>query len=142
MAVAGLAGCAANSGTDAEKMTATAAKNTADMMHCYSANVCKGHNDCKTATNSCAGHASCKGTGFVSMPAKACADVGGEKKDDVISQASTADFIHCHGANVCKGHNDCATANNACAGQGSCKGLGFVAIPAKSCADIGGTVKG
>jgi len=49
----------------------------ADLVHCYGVNVCKGHNDCKTATNACAGHASCKGTGFVAVPMKACGDVGG-----------------------------------------------------------------
>jgi len=47
-------------------------------------------------------------------------------------------LIHCYGANICKGHNDCKTADNACAGQASCKGTGFVAIPSKACADIGG----
>ena len=50
----------------------------ADLVHCSGVNTCKGHNDCKTATNNCAGHASCEGTGFVSMPAKACGDIGGE----------------------------------------------------------------
>ena len=73
--------------------------------------------------------------------------------------------VHCHGVNVCKGHNscklaanackghnDCKTANNACKGQascktagnacaghGSCKGQGFVTMSAKACDDIGGT---
>lgn len=48
--------------------------------------------------------------------------------------------VHCYGVNVCKGHNDCKTASNACKGQASCKGQGFVAVPAKTCADIGGSV--
>lgn len=52
----------------------------ADLVHCYGVNACKGHNDCKTASNACAGHASCKGTGFVATPAKACGDIGGEVK--------------------------------------------------------------
>jgi len=52
--------------------------NKADLSHCYDVNVCKGHNDCKTAGNACAGHASCKGQGFVAMPAKACTDIGGK----------------------------------------------------------------
>ena len=46
-------------------------------VHCYGVNVCKGHNDCKTASNACKGHASCKGQGFVSVSEKACADIGG-----------------------------------------------------------------
>ena len=78
--------------------------------------------------------------GFVSVPVGSCDDVGGEKKDDVIWEASAADLIHCSGVNVCKGHNDCKTATNACAGHATCKGTGFVAIPAKACADIGGKV--
>ncbi len=48
-----------------------------DLVHCYGVNVCKGHNDCDTATNACAGQASCKGTGFVGTTAKACGDIGG-----------------------------------------------------------------
>ncbi len=40
-------------------------------VHCYGVNVCKGHNDCKTASNAC------KGQGFVSVSEKACADIGG-----------------------------------------------------------------
>ena len=50
-----------------------------DLVHCYGVNACKGHNDCKTASNACAGHASCKGHGFVAMPAKACSDIGGKQ---------------------------------------------------------------
>ena len=48
-------------------------------------------------------------------------------------------FVHCMGANVCKGHNDCKTATNACKGQGSCKGQGFIALPASTCSNFGGT---
>ena len=109
-----------------------------DLVHCYGTNICGGHNDCKTAENDCAGKASCKGTGFVAMPSKACADVGGTKKDDWVGKVSKSDLIHCYGVNVCGGHNDCKTADNSCAGQASCKGTGFVAAPAKSCTDIGG----
>lgn len=109
-----------------------------DLVHCYGTNICGGHNDCKTAENSCAGKASCKGTGFVAMPSKACADVGGTTKDDWVGQVSKSDLIHCYGVNVCGGHNDCKTADNSCAGQASCKGTGFVGTPAKSCTDIGG----
>jgi hypothetical protein len=141
MAVAGLVGCAANAGgSSAPEAAAAAATNNVDMMHCFGANICKGHNDCKTASNACAGQGSCKGEGFVGVPVSACDDIGGEKKDDFIWQVSAADLIHCSGVNVCKGHNDCKTATNACAGHATCKGTGFVAIPAKACADIGGKV--
>ena len=46
-------------------------------VHCFGVNKCKGHNDCKTATNACKGHASCKGQGFVSMSKHACEEIGG-----------------------------------------------------------------
>jgi hypothetical protein len=52
---------------------------TAELVHCYGVNACKGHNDCKTAENACAGHATCKGHGFVATTAKSCADIGGKK---------------------------------------------------------------
>lgn len=55
--------------------------------------------------------------------------------------AGTTDLVHCYGVNACKGHNDCKTADNACGGQASCKGTGFVALPAKTCGDVGGSVK-
>jgi uncharacterized membrane protein len=44
---------------------------------CYGVNKCKGHNDCKTATNACKGHASCKGQGFIKMSQQACEEIGG-----------------------------------------------------------------
>ncbi len=53
--------------------TASSAK-----VHCYGVNKCKGHNDCKTASNACKGMSSCKGQGFVSMSARACDEVGGK----------------------------------------------------------------
>ena len=118
----------------------TTAVVSADLIHCSGVNVCGGHNDCKTADNACAGQASCKGTGFVGMPAKACADVGGSQKDSWTGSIAKADLVHCSGVNICGGHNDCKTADNACAGQASCKGTGFVAAPEKACKDIGGTV--
>ncbi len=46
-------------------------------VHCYGVNKCKGHNDCKTATNACKGQASCKGQGFVTMSEDACKALGG-----------------------------------------------------------------
>lgn len=111
-----------------------------DLVQCSGVNKCNGHNDCKTASNNCAGHASCKGQGFVLMPAKACADVGGSVSSNSAAKTiSKTDLIHCSGVNKCSGHNDCKTATNACAGHASCKGQGFVATTTKSCADIGGT---
>lgn len=53
--------------------------------------------------------------------------------------AADVALVHCSGVNQCKGHNDCKTASNACKGQGSCKGQGFIALPASSCGNIGGT---
>jgi hypothetical protein len=116
------------------------AADTTDLVHCYGVNACKGHNDCKTAENDCAGHATCKGHGFVGMPSKACGDVGGKQEDSWSGSISTADLVQCYGVNVCKGHNDCKTAENACAGHATCKGHGFVAAPAKACGDVGGEV--
>jgi len=57
--------------------TVNAAPSSSENVHCYDVNVCKGHNDCKTAENACKGQATCKGHGFVSMSAKACDDIGG-----------------------------------------------------------------
>jgi hypothetical protein len=138
MAAATLAtGCASWGGSDSGNTTA---ENTTDLVHCYDVNVCKGHNDCKTANNACTGHASCKGTGFVAMPSKSCADVGGKQKDKWVGSISKSKLVHCEDVNVCKGHNDCKTATNACAGHASCKGTGFVLTPEKACNDIGGKV--
>jgi hypothetical protein len=136
LAAAAMVGCASQS--DGNQVAAAAS--ATDLMHCYDVNVCGGHNDCKTASNACAGQASCKGTGFVAMPSKSCADVGGKSKDSWKGSVNVADLAHCYNVNICKGHNDCKTADNACAGHASCKGTGFVAMPAKSCGDIGGEV--
>jgi hypothetical protein len=136
MAAAGLmVGCAAS---QTSSSSVSASGDTAELVHCYGVNACKGHNDCKSASNSCAGQASCKGTGFVAMPSKACESVGGTSKDDWTGSVAKADLIHCYGVNQCKGLNDCATANNSCAGKASCKGMGFVATTEKSCGDVGG----
>ncbi len=134
LAAAGLLG--AFESTQSVAATSSGAK--ADLVHCYGVNACGGHNDCKTAENACAGKASCKGHGFVKMPSKACGDVGGKIEDDWKGEVAKADLIHCHGVNICGGHNDCKTASNACAGKASCKGHGFVSMPSKACADIGG----
>ncbi|MEA3410556.1 MAG: hypothetical protein U9R74_03340 [Pseudomonadota bacterium] len=65
----------------------------------------------------------------------------GESKSDSSAASAKTDLSHCYGVNKCGGHNDCKGAGNACAGKASCKGQGFVAMPAKACGDIGGTVK-
>lgn len=111
-----------------------------DLVHCSGLNVCKGHNDCKTADNACKGQASCKGQSFSVATAEACGNAGGKVIDEGQSVAvSPKTFVHCMGANVCKGHNDCKTAANACKSQGACKGQGFIALPASTCSNIGGT---
>ena len=70
LAAATLVGCASNGSSQSASMSAD--------VHCYGVNKCKGHNDCKTASNACKGHASCKGQGFISMPKAACDHVGGK----------------------------------------------------------------
>ncbi|MFT4926841.1 MAG: hypothetical protein ACI8WB_002940 [Phenylobacterium sp.] len=141
LAVASMVGCAQTSTTESSSASsAMASTNTVDVGHCYGVNQCKGHNDCKTASNACKGHGSCKGQGFVAMPTKACGDIGGTVKDAWRGKANVTDLSHCYNVNVCKGHNDCKTAENACKGQAVCKGHGFVVTSAKSCADVGGKV--
>lgn len=49
-------------------------------VHCYGVNSCKGHNDCKTATNDCKGMGSCKGQGFLVMSKGDCDAKGGTVK--------------------------------------------------------------
>ena len=120
--------------------TLAESSSTVELSHCYGVNICKGHNDCGTANNSCAGQASCKGQGFVGTTTKSCGDIGGEVRDEWRGEMKSADLIHCYNVNICKGHNDCGTANNSCAGHASCKGQGFVAMPEKACADVGGEV--
>ncbi|MFK5915122.1 MAG: hypothetical protein QM484_12180 [Woeseiaceae bacterium] len=58
-------------------LTAVQASSDAKV-HCSGVNKCKGHNDCKTASNACKGHASCKGQGFVAMSKHACDEIGGK----------------------------------------------------------------
>ena len=60
---------------------------------------------------------------------------------NVSAAAGTTDLVHCYGVNKCGGHNDCKSEGNACAGKASCNGTGFVAMPSKSCGDIGGQQK-
>lgn len=66
--------------TAAGMMSATAPVLSASAdanIHCYGVNQCKGHNDCKTASNACKGHGSCKGQGFVAVSKEACDHLGG-----------------------------------------------------------------
>ena len=109
-----------------------------EKVHCYNVNKCKGHNDCKTGKNGCKGQASCHGTGFVTMPAKACTDVGGTIKQRTKIYAKRSDLTSCYGVNTCKGHNDCGGKNHNCKGHASCKGTGFVLMTKDACKDIGG----
>jgi hypothetical protein len=137
MALAVIAAGMAGSAGQAQAKTQAG---TVALVHCAGLNVCKGHNDCKTADNACKGQASCKGQSFSVATAEACGNLGGKVIDEGMSVAvSPKTFVHCMGANVCKGHNDCKTASNACKGQGSCKGQGFIALPASTCSNIGGT---
>ncbi len=120
---------------------AAAKARTVELVHCSGVNSCKGHNDCKTAGNACAGQGSCKGQGFVAAGAAACTAMDGKVEAGTKFKvaAAQANMTHCMGVNSCKGHNDCKTASNACKGHGSCKGQGFVALPAATCAKVGGT---
>ena len=107
LAVASLVGCgdsttstdatsaqAASSAPAASTASASSAS-SADLAHCYGANICKGHNDCKTANNACAGQGECKGQGgFVATPTKACADIGGEVRDDWRGEVASLSLIH------------------------------------------------
>ena len=52
--------------------------------------------------------------------------------------AQTA-HVKCVGANDCKGHSACKSAQNDCKGQNSCKGKGFInTSSSKECSDKGG----
>lgn len=49
-----------------------------DGVKCVGANSCKGHGECKTATNDCKGMNSCKGQGWETKASKeACESAGG-----------------------------------------------------------------
>ena len=61
-------------------------------------------------------------------------ETSGPSSTNTSAASNTTDLVHCYGVNACNGHNDCKTASNACKGQG------FIAAPAKACADIGGKV--
>ncbi|MFZ5616475.1 MAG: hypothetical protein ACOZAA_04025 [Pseudomonadota bacterium] len=50
---------------------------SADKVHCYGVNSCKGTADCKTAANECKGQNACKGHGFKASAAGECLTGGG-----------------------------------------------------------------
>lgn len=57
-----------------------------------------------------------------------------------IQPAEKTAKIHCEGANDCKGHGSCKSAQNDCAGKNGCKGKGFVVTAsADECKAKGGT---
>lgn len=74
LAAASLTGCNSmgEMGMKSDTMSANA-----DSVKCFGVNKCKGHNDCKTASNACKGMASCKGQGFLKMSSHNCSEVGG-----------------------------------------------------------------
>jgi len=47
--------------------------------------------------------------------------------------------VPCYGVNTCKALGQCSGENHACAGQNDCRGEGWVAVPEKACAAIGGS---
>ena len=56
-----------------------AAKASAENVHCYGVNSCKGTSDCKSGNHDCKGMNECKGQGFKAMTSKACAKAGGSE---------------------------------------------------------------
>ncbi|MCP5150658.1 MAG: hypothetical protein H6983_08270 [Ectothiorhodospiraceae bacterium] len=55
-----------------------------------------------------------------------------------IASVSAEEMVKCMGANSCKGHSSCKTANSECKGLNSCKGQGWVELSKKACEDAGG----
>ena len=50
---------------------------SAEVVHCYGVNSCKGTSDCKSNGHECKGQNECKGQGFKAKTAQACAKAGG-----------------------------------------------------------------
>jgi len=48
--------------------------------------------------------------------------------------------VPCYGVNTCKALGQCSGESHACAGQNDCRGQGWVAVPEKACAAIGGSL--
>lgn len=60
--------------------TSTVAQ-AAHKVKCYGVNKCKGHSQCKTASNSCKGQNSCKGKGFIKTTEKHCKKMHGTTEE-------------------------------------------------------------
>ena len=75
--VAVSAAACANLDGKVSKSKGSMAVASSSFVHCMGVNSCKGHNDCKTATNACKGQGSCKGKGFIAVPTAACTNLGG-----------------------------------------------------------------
>ena len=56
---------------------ALATEKTADVVHCFGVNSCKGTSDCASYNHSCKGQNECKNMGFKELSAKECAKQGG-----------------------------------------------------------------
>jgi uncharacterized membrane protein len=56
---------------------AIAKAKSAEVVHCYGVNTCKGTSDCAAGAHSCKGQNECKGQGFKALTKKACAAQGG-----------------------------------------------------------------
>lgn len=50
---------------------------SAEEVHCYGINKCKGTGDCGGKGHACAGQNACKGTGFISLEKEDCLKVQG-----------------------------------------------------------------
>ena len=67
----------AGAGATAHAQTAAPVAATADSVHCYGVNSCKGTSDCKSYGHDCKGQNDCKGQGFKVMSTAACTAAGG-----------------------------------------------------------------
>lgn len=77
-------------------------------------------------------------TGAALSVAAAAAFYGMYKSVAALAPAPNETDIACWGINDCKGKTACTTAFNACTGQNDCKGRGYLNVPPKVCADMGG----
>lgn len=77
LAAATMAFAATAFAADAPKNSNGKAVASADKVHCYNVNECKGQADCKTSAHACKGQGSCKGQGFKAVAAKDCLGKGG-----------------------------------------------------------------
>ncbi len=62
------------------KSKASPKAKTAEKVHCYGINTCKGKSDCHTAKHSCSGKNACKGQGWKLIGQKECETGGGTVK--------------------------------------------------------------